>query len=169
MELNPGKWKMAFMYGRLRKAIGEDPLLPYYIQSSYKRKGYGGYLSYGNKDNLIAISFFRARDDTTSLENNILNTNNPLTPSDNIVTGIQSKQQIRLKNSATKLNWDVDWAVSACNRDYRVQPISIRKVGLWKPFTGLFQPTQSMRIASAGQTSFTLKLKDFSNETAVAG
>lgn len=164
LELNPGKWKMAFMYGRMRKAIGEDPLLPYYVTATYKRIGYGGYISYGSRNNLISISLFRARDDTSSLERNTAMANNRLTPSDNIVAGIQSKQQFGAKNGKTKLIWDMDWAISAYNRDYSAQPLSTRKLGLWKPFRGLFQPTYSMQIATAGQTSITLKTKDISTK-----
>ncbi|MCU7551961.1 hypothetical protein OCK74_22770 [Chitinophagaceae bacterium LB-8] len=161
LELNPGKWKIALMYGRLRKAIGEDPLLPYQIQATYKRLGYGGNIGYGNKDNFIAFSFFRARDDTASLENNTFNTNNQLTPSDNLVAGIRSKQQVGKKNSAMKWVWETDWAASAYNSDYRAQSIASGKLGLWKPFTGLFQPTHSMRLATAGQIALTLKQKDY--------
>jgi hypothetical protein len=164
LELNPGKWKMAFMYGRMRKAIGEDPLLPYYVTASYKRIGYGGRLSYGTNNNFFAISLFRARDDTSSSERNTATVNNRLIPSDNIVAGIQSKQQFGAKNGKTKLIWEMDWALSAYNRDYRAQLLSTRKLGLWKPFRGLFQPTYSMQMATAGQTSITLKMQDFSTK-----
>ena len=164
LELNPGKWKMAFMYGRMRKAIGEDPLLPYNVIATYKRIGYGARISYGSSRNLIAISFFRARDDTSSLERNSATAGNRLTPSDNIVAGIQSKQQFGGRNGKSTLIWELDWAISAYNRDYRVQPLPTRKMGLWKPFRGLFQPTYSMQMATAGQTSLTLKTKDISTK-----
>lgn len=164
LELSPGKWKMGLMYGRLRKAIGEDPLLPYDVTATYKRIGYGGYVSYGSSNHLVAFSLLRARDDSNSLDRNAATANTRVAPADNIVAGIHSKQQLRAKGSKTKLLWEFDWAVSAYNRDYRAQPLSNRKLGLWKPFRGLFQPTYSMRLATAGQTSITLKTKDVSTK-----
>ncbi len=162
LELNPGKWKMAFMYGRMRKAILEDPLQPFQIQATYKRIGYGGYAGYGNNNNFIAFSFFKARDDTALIENNTPNTNDRLSPADNLVASIQSKLQIGKKNNKRKLIWETAWAASAHNSDYRSQPIATSKLGLWKPFTGIFKPTHSLRLATAGQTSLLFKWKDFS-------
>lgn len=115
IELNPGKFRFAAMYGRFRKAIEEEtdtslniPNLP----ASYSRIGYGMKIGFGSRASFFDLIIFKAKDDSTSLERRP--TLAPITPMDNIVTGIRSKILI-----ANRLTFNLDISASALTPDTR--------------------------------------------------
>jgi hypothetical protein len=66
VELRPKDFVCAAMYGRLQRAVEEDPTNRYAIPA-YRRTGGGVMLLFGNDEGNARTSFFMAGDDTTSL------------------------------------------------------------------------------------------------------
>jgi hypothetical protein len=68
LDLNPGRFKIKLMKGRLLKGTG-DYSINNTIPPSYTRKGEGFFAQYDYKGNLFGISIFHAKEDTTSAYN----------------------------------------------------------------------------------------------------
>ncbi len=66
-ELNPKKWRIAAMYGRLRQAVEIDTNTNTVRIPAFKRKGYGFKLGYGTSSNFIDLIYFQAKDDSNSI------------------------------------------------------------------------------------------------------
>ena len=67
VELTPGKWDIAAMYGKLRRAIEADYNNPGMGEPSYKRTGYGAKLGYTDDWGSVSVSLFAAADDEASI------------------------------------------------------------------------------------------------------
>ncbi|TND07898.1 MAG: hypothetical protein FD123_2888 [Bacteroidetes bacterium] len=67
IELSPKHWKFSGMYGRLKKAVEYDALTSSDAGISYKRMGYGGKIGYEKNSQGLALTYFAAHDDATSL------------------------------------------------------------------------------------------------------
>lgn len=96
IELNPGRWKLAFTTGRLNKATKLDTSQSSYFfpTVSFARKGMAGLLRYGKYKGHIAISFVKAIDDSTSVANyaDLYNKGyTTITPSENLAIGMSFK------------------------------------------------------------------------------
>lgn len=66
-ELNPGKIRVGFMYGRLNKATVIDTATMALVPYSFSRKGFAAKLGYGSSSNYFDLSFLHAKDDSTSI------------------------------------------------------------------------------------------------------
>jgi hypothetical protein len=87
-ELSPGNWKIAFMGGRLKRAVEYDPLKGSIEGTSYKRMGYALKLGYEKGTSGISANIFTAGDDENSIApvpGNIL-----LHPLKNLAAGFSS-------------------------------------------------------------------------------
>lgn len=67
VELTPGKWDIAAMYGRLKRAVEPDFDNPEIGEPSYKRIGYGAKVGYTDDWGSVTISFFAASDRESSI------------------------------------------------------------------------------------------------------
>jgi hypothetical protein len=113
VELTPGRWRVAAMYGRLRKAVPFNPSDTLQnFNAAYKRMGYGVKLGYDHNGDVASISFFTAKDDTTSIPFTLPEVE--LTPKQNIAVSVTARKRL-LK----RLFIDVEYAVSALNNDIR--------------------------------------------------
>lgn len=119
VELNPGKFRFGFVYGRFRKAVEEDTTATSdpqdYIGAvpvpSYERRGYAIKLGVGKDDHHFDLVMLRASDDPASIPDPVRTS---LAPAENLVVGIEAK--VKLSES---LRWEVDAAGSAYTRDTR--------------------------------------------------
>lgn len=66
IELNPGKLRAGFMYGRLNKATVIDTTTNALVPYAFNRKGLAAKLGVGTEKNYFDLSFFTAKDDSTS-------------------------------------------------------------------------------------------------------
>jgi len=66
LELMPQDFQFAVMYGRLARAVEEDPDNPLAVPA-YKRTGGGAMAKIGNENGFFQVSLFWALDDTASL------------------------------------------------------------------------------------------------------
>jgi hypothetical protein len=111
VELTPGKWRIAAMYGRLRKAVPfnlQDTLQ--YTEASYKRMGYGFKIGYENNGDLISANIFAAKDDSNSIP--FVLPESTLTPQQNVAVSINGR-----KRFLKRFFIDAEYAVSALNQD----------------------------------------------------
>jgi len=118
VELKPGKFRFAAMYGRLNKAVEVDTSVGNTKIPSFKRMGYGVKIGYGKDDNFIDLIYFHAKDDANSLKTwqdpeiqEFLGDANTLTPKENNVIGTSAKLTIK------KFSFNMDAAISYYNRN----------------------------------------------------
>ena len=148
VELNPGKFRFAALYGRFRRAIEEEtdtslniPNLP----ASYRRMGYGMKLGVGSSTNFIDFIFFKATDDSSSLSQRPINT--PIAPMDNLVTGIRSNFLI-----ANRISFGFDFSASALTTDTKTVESFQLPVELER-FKNILIINQSTVLHTAGHAS----------------
>ncbi|WP_160716026.1 hypothetical protein [Chitinophaga solisilvae] len=113
VELTPGKWRLAAMYGRLKKEV------PFNVSDSqqqaepaFRRMGYGVKAGYGDERGSIDISVFAAKDDKNSLL--YIPKDALLYPQENVAVSIAGK-----KTFLRHFFVDVEYAVSMLNKDIR--------------------------------------------------
>lgn len=113
VELTPKKFRLSFMSGRFNKAVKEDTLhLQNIFQTpSYKRTGFSVKAGYGTEKNYVDVILFKAKDDYTSIKQPFY-TN--ISPGENAVIGLSSKQKI-----TEKISFTLDVAQSLYTRDVR--------------------------------------------------
>ncbi|AYB29174.1 hypothetical protein [Chryseolinea soli] len=119
MELTPGKWRIAAMYGRLKKAVlfnPEDTLQN--SNAAYKRMGYGVKIGYESNGDAITANIFTAKDDVHSLP--YVLPGSQLTPKQNVAMSlsvrkkflkrffVESEYAISVLNNNTKANGEGD-------------------------------------------------------------
>jgi hypothetical protein len=148
IELNPGKLRFGFIYGRFNKAIEEDLNQPLALaqQAAYKRTGYSTKLGWGTERNHVDVIFLNAKDQVNSLSNTPISTT--LSPAENMVLGISSKFSF-LKHFV----FDMDVSGSIYTRNLlsdTVKNLKLDKIGFIKDLITLNASTQ---LLTASQTS----------------
>lgn len=155
VELNPGKLRLGFVYGRFNKAISENSTEPLSFQTpAYKRTGYGARVGYGTEKNHLDLTFLNAKDDQHSIENPSIASG--LQPAENMVLGIGSKWTI-LKHFI----WDFDIAGSVYTRnklDDTLQNLELNRFDFIKQLITINASTQ---ILTAAQTNLTYQNKNY--------
>jgi len=118
MELTPGKFRFACMYGTLNRAVAEDTLSTDRILPSFNRKGLGFKIGVGRTNNYINLIYFQATDDITSIPYVPVKTK--IRPEENKLFGLS----FRLGKKA--FYWENDGALSIYTRDKRdtITPIN---------------------------------------------
>jgi len=151
VELTPGKFRFAAMYGRIREAV-EEPDNPFQ-RRQYKRSGYGFKAGYGEKT-FVDLSFFKAEDDLNSLNFvDSLESENP--PEANTALGLSGRFNIIDK----RLSLDYDLGLSAYTRNLRSPELDDVEVG--RGAIDFFRINQSSNAAYAGNTSLSYRAKTF--------
>lgn len=93
VELNPGKLRVAAMYGRLRQGtreVAEDIDL-FFNRPLYNRYAWGGRVGWGSNASHLDLIYFRAEDRDPNIT---LPADTPLpTPAENLVLGLEWKQR----------------------------------------------------------------------------
>jgi hypothetical protein len=113
VELSPGKWRIAAMAGRLRKAVPfdiNDSLQMY--NASYKRMGYGLKVGYEHEGDLISANIFTARDEQGSIP--FVLPESDLTPMQNVAMSLNIR-----KKFLKRFYVEAEYAVSALSKDIR--------------------------------------------------
>lgn len=148
VELNPGKLRLGFVYGRFNKAIEEDLNQPLALaqQPAYKRTGYSAKVGLGTERNHVDVIFLNAKDDHTSLSQPI--SSGILTPSENMVLGISSKFSF-----FKRFVFDMDVAGSIYTRNVLSDTVKNLKLGKVNFIKDLVALNSSTQLLTAGQTS----------------
>ena len=88
VELKPGNFRFGFMYGRLNKGIEVDSTTGYSQAASFTRNGYAAKIGYGSQKSFFDLSFLKAQDDTTSINQLTTDSSKRLMPEANIVGSV---------------------------------------------------------------------------------
>jgi hypothetical protein len=113
VELTPGKWRIAAMYGRLRKAVPfdlNDTLQ--HSNASFKRMGYGLKVGYEDNGDMVSFNVFTAKDDINSIP--FVLPESLLTPQQNVAMSLNFR-----KKFLKRFFVEAEYAVSALNKDTR--------------------------------------------------
>lgn len=147
MELTPGKFYAAGMYGRLRRAQISDLSSLQNLDPVYKRMGWGTKVGYGTGRDKIHLSLFSAWDDESSIPTP---TALSISPAENLVGSLAFSKSI-----GKRLTADGEWAKSGTNTDKQVSDITEDAPG----GLGLLSPNGSYRMGDAikGGLNFTGK------------
>lgn len=119
VELNPGKLRTAFVYGKLNRATVIDTTTLSLVPYSFSRTGMALKLGYGTKDNYFDLSFLTAKDDTTSAPVEFIGDDAKVLAEANSVLGYQTRFSI-----IDKFFFESDGAVSLYTRDIN-SPLSL--------------------------------------------
>ena len=136
VELNPGKWRIGAMYGRLNKAVEYDTTEQANSLPTYERYGYGVKVGYGSATDYVDVIVFKAEDDPNSIiappeELNVL-------PGENLVFGMNVAKRLLKRISFTG-----EWASSAYTRDVRASQASPVATGIYQKLGSWFTPRTS--------------------------
>ena len=155
VELNPGKLRFGFIYGRFNKAIEQNSAQPLSFQTpAYKRAGYSVKLGYGTERNHLDITMLNAKDDANSLKNTPISTE--LAPAENLVLGISSKWSF-LKHFV----WDFDVAGSIYTRNQKDDTLKNFRLDKINFIKDLITINASSQLSTAAQTNLGYQNKNY--------
>jgi len=112
-ELNPGKVRLGFIYGRLLRPVQYSDTVS--VTPSYKRTGFSAKIGYGTADNYVDLIILRGQD----FKNSIKNVSElEITPAENVVWSVVTNQRI------TKwLTFSGEFAQSVYTKDIRLDSV----------------------------------------------
>lgn len=152
VELQPGRFRFAAMYGRFRNAEAEQPNL-IAILPTFQRTGYGMKVGVGSATNFVDLIVFKGRDGIRSLPDTLP----AVRPAENLVLGLSSRIQI-----AGPLGYYLDIAGSAFTRDLQSRIFSGDSLSVDQYIPeSLFTPRYSSRVNFAGKTGLRFTLPRF--------
>lgn len=159
-EINPGKLRLGFVYGRFLKGINEDTSKSIVLSTTqfpfaaYDRYGYGIKLGVGTELNYFDLVYFKAKDRVKA--NQPLPKTQYTQPAENAVLGFKSKFTF-FKNH---LIFNLDGGISLLTRNILSDSILLGNETV-KKFDFIITPNLSTTINYAGQTSLDFKSKFF--------
>jgi hypothetical protein len=152
-ELNPGKFRMAGIYGRFREAVTDPNGNLNFFRPQFERIGYSGKIGVGTENNFVDLIFFRADDDTNSI--NLSDTlSRGIEAANNTSVGLKSQFRMFKKH----LVFSLDAATSLYTRDIRSTQVGLEDLPL-PSLVDYLQPNLSSNVAVAGKTSLELDFK----------
>lgn len=151
IELTPGKFYAAGMYGRLRRAQISDLGSLQNLDPVYKRMGWGTKVGYGTGRDKIHLSLFSAWDDEGSIPTP---TALSITPAENLVGSLTFSKSI-----GKRLTAEGEWAKSGTNTDVQLSEITEEIPSGLDGGLGLVSPNSSYNVGDAirGGLNFTGK------------
>ncbi|MCR4922020.1 MAG: hypothetical protein K5945_10030 [Bacteroidaceae bacterium] len=149
IEYNDGKrWRGGIFYGRLRKAINDDPTDPFARTPQYKRVGWGFKAGYGTGKNYLDLYMLYAYDCLNSLDERW---RTRISPQNDVVVGV--------KGCVTPFSWmnfTANAATSVFNRDTRAERVAVEG-----SFDKVFDVRYSTLMRFAGDANMNLSFSGF--------
>ncbi|MFK7775406.1 MAG: hypothetical protein AB8F94_24915 [Saprospiraceae bacterium] len=152
LDLNPGKFYVGGMYGRLRRAVAEDLDGRQNLDPSYRRMGYAFKAGYAGEKSKIGLILFGANDDENSI---VAPTTMIIAPNSNMVASVQAYQKI-----SNRVSVNLDWAHSLFNQDTRAVSLS-DEGGFSQTYGGMFSPNASFQAGDAFNTRLNYSGKNY--------
>ena len=109
VEMNPGKFRFAFMGGQLSKSQSEDTLSIQPIATAYERYGFGGKIGFGSTRSYFDLLFFKGKDVAQSITEPV---KARITPAENAAAGISFSIAF-----SKRLVWQTSAVLSVYTRD----------------------------------------------------
>ncbi|TAL71110.1 MAG: hypothetical protein EPN82_00395 [Bacteroidetes bacterium] len=162
IELNPGIIRFSAMYGRFLKSTTGDSSITHNITPTFERMGYGVKMGLGAQTDYCDLIFFRASDDSNSINSKYLNHLDSesvhIKPAENMVLGLSSKF-----SPFSFLSFDIDGAASVYTLDTRATSLTdFDSTGILKQFKSIFNVRTSTQFTTAFQTAVTYRGRGFS-------
>jgi hypothetical protein len=161
IELNPGKFRFAAMYGQLNKATAFDTAQSlYFANFSYRRMGMAVKVGYGTQYSFIDLIALKAKDEPGSVKmSRGMADSLGITPAGNTVTGYN----LKLSLWKQRLSLESDGALSLYKNDLNAPPVQdsayekdVRKI------TKLVNVNTSTELFGAIEAAIRYKARDFS-------
>lgn len=150
LEFNNKKLRFGAFYGRLKKAINEDPTDPTSRSPQYARFGWGFKIGYGNNRNYLDLFLFRAKDRISSIDERW---QDRYFPQENIAMGLKGRVSIK-----RILSFTGNFATSIFTKNRFSEKIDHPSVTKWdKVFDGKY----SSLYRFAGDVNANLSLRNF--------
>lgn len=146
VELTPGKFRFAALYGQFHRAASTNAGQQYFLPT-YKRMGYGMKVGYGTANNYIDVMAFKARDNPNSLS---IPDSLGITPGENLVLGLSGKATLWRKFSLS-----LDGAASAYTRNLNSDKIVLDSLQMGEYYGAeeAITPRFSTRVNFAGKAT----------------
>lgn len=156
MELNPGIFRLGFVYGRFQRATVEYPVsqttdtsfLSTIPLPVYDRKGYAAKVGVGGKRNYLDVSLLYARDDAPS------GSEDSLKAAENLAFGLGFQLSL-----FSWLRWKTEAGISAFTRDQQSERLPIPDLPVVRELAGWFPPRFSTQVRTAVESSLALEGK----------
>ena len=161
VELTPGKFRFAFMYGQFNKATAFDTAQNLYFSNfSYKRTGMAVKIGYGTENNFIDLIALKAKDDPNSVKGSKAMIDSfGVTPAENTVAGYN----LRISLWDRRLSFESDGAMSLYTNDINSPLVSdssyddkVQKI------SRLVRVNTSSELFGAIEAAIRYKIKNFS-------
>ncbi|MEL7163559.1 MAG: hypothetical protein AAFN92_22570, partial [Bacteroidota bacterium] len=144
IELDPGKLRVAAMYGRLRQGIREvtEDIDLFFGQPLYNRFAWGGRIGWGSTNSHLDLVYFRAedRDPNVAFPDSL---NRPA-PAENLVLGLEWRQQI-----GKRFDVRMEAAASGFNRNLNSEAFPVEEYRGGQLLDFLFAPKFSTQAGLA--------------------
>jgi len=153
VELTPNNWKIAFMYGRLKKAVEFDAINEVDREMSFKRIGMGAMLGYEKKGYGVNLIWFQAKDDKNSLH--FIPEVTQVQPQENTVISATAKASV-----IKSITVQAEYALSGFTRNAFADEISNKEIKNKIPF--IFNQRTTSQFFAAYKSSVNYNSKIFS-------
>jgi hypothetical protein len=156
LDMNPGIFRLGFIYGRFNRTIPQTNNVFYYSPPSYSRKGYSARIGIGTEKNFFDLIILNVIDDSTALPYNP--TENKVTPAQNVIGGFNTKFHL-----AKKLIFEGEGAVSVITTNLRSDSVNGVEDNPFLSILNTIIPVNiSTEFYSALRSSLTYKNKYYS-------
>ena len=150
VEYQGDRLRAGIFYGRLRKAVNDDPTDPFARSPQYKRMAWGFKVGYGSARNYLDLYFLRAYDQQKSLDPRWQSS---LTPQENLVVGLRGVVSLK-----SYLSFTANASTSLFTMDNTARRIEDPDL---QRFDKVFAPKNTSLARFAGDISANLSLKGF--------
>ncbi|MEO0731846.1 MAG: hypothetical protein AAFZ52_03355 [Bacteroidota bacterium] len=156
LELNPGKLRVAAMYGRLRQGLreSEENIDLFFRQPLYNRFAWGGKIGWGTAASHLDLTYFRAEDRDTNVD--LPATPGLPAPAENLVLGLNWRQRI-----GKRVNAYAEVAASAYNRNRNGGEVDPDEVPATELLDRIFPVRYSGQSGLAGRAGFNYAHRGF--------
>lgn len=151
LQYQGDRLRFGMFYGKLRRAINDDPLDPLARSPQYSRYGWGFNVGYGTAQNYIDVYVFRAKDHASSLDDYWRSNTYA---QENLVIGVKGRVGITRWLAVT-----ANAATSALSTDINAREIEKDAV---RDFGDVFNPRYSSLMRFAGDVGLSVNLRNFS-------
>ncbi|MBQ7495122.1 MAG: hypothetical protein IJT75_05105 [Bacteroidaceae bacterium] len=151
VEYKAKNWHSGIFYGRLRKAINDDPTDPLARSPQYRRMAWGFKVGYGSRRNFLDLYLLKSFDAVNSLSEQWRSRVNA---QDNLVVGV--------KGSVSPLRWlslTANAAMSVFSNDITTDRVEAEEATRWNK---VFDVRYSSLMRYAGDVSLNLMLRGLS-------
>ncbi|GIV34443.1 MAG: hypothetical protein KatS3mg031_1978 [Chitinophagales bacterium] len=154
VELTPKRFRIAALYGRLKKAIEPGSKSGFYVTPAFTRLAYCFKLGYGTDDNFFDILLLKGWDKENSLDS--IPATYPLSPAENVVLALITHQKF-----AKHFTFDLEIANSLYTADTRISEPAGNYKGL-KILAFMLNENASTRSDLAIKSSLEYAIEKFS-------